>query len=152
MISFVELRGYTLLGDAISSILRGVTFRTSLAARALLVLACALLILARVSGTHLHLCFDGVEPQSSLHLVEDGDADRHFGANSPHEDLDVSLVANVLVKQDSAGVDLLPILLAATIVLGLLRLAAARVLYPRPQAFVLTPVFELRPPPRGPPA
>jgi hypothetical protein len=108
--------------------------------------------MARVSGTHFHLCFDGNEPRSSLHLVEDGDADLHFGANSPHEDLDISLVGNLLVKQDTIGVDLLPMLVAAAIVLGLLRLASTSVPYPRPRVLVRTPVFELRPPPRGPPA
>jgi hypothetical protein len=118
----------------------------------LLFLACALLILARVSGTHLHLCFDGHEPRSSLHWVEDGEADLHFGANSPHEDLDVSLVGNVLVKQDTAGLDLLPILFAAAIVLGLVRLAGRRVSYPRLPVPVPTLLFDLRPPPRGPPA
>lgn len=108
--------------------------------------------MARASGTHLHLCFDGNEPSSSVHLVEDGDADLHFGAHSPHEDLDVSLVGNVLVKQDAIGVDLLPILIATAIVLGLVRLALRSIPYPRLAAFVLTPLFELRPPPRGPPA
>ena len=135
-----------------SLILGRVKVRNSTTARVLLFLACALLILARVSGTHLHLCFDGNEPRSSLHLVDDGEADLHFGANSPHEDLDVSLVGNVLVKQDTAGVDLLPILVAAAIVLGLVRLANGIISYPRLHVLLPTPVFALRPPPRGPPA
>ena len=108
--------------------------------------------MARVSGTHLHLCFDGHEPRSSLHLVDDGEADLHFGASSPHEDLDVSLVGNVLVKQDTVGVDQLPVLVAAVFVLGLVRLASRRISYPRLTVPVATLLFELRPPPRGPPA
>jgi len=126
--------------------------KISATARVLLFLACALLITARISGAHLHLCFDGNEPSSSLHLVEDGDADLHFGAHSSHEDLDVSLVGNLLVKQDSAGVDLLPILVAAAIVLGVVRLASSKSLYRRLTVLFRTPVFDLRPPPRGPPA
>lgn len=98
------------------------------------------------------MCFDGGEPRSSVHLVGDGDADLHFGANSPHEDLDVSLVGNVLVKQDTVGLELLPILIATAIVLGLVRLACWRVPFPWLKVLVPTPVFELRPPPRGPPA
>lgn len=131
---------------------QAVNVRSSLTARVLLFLACALLIMARVSGTHFHLCFDGNEPRSSLHLVDDGEADLHFGANSPHEDLDVSLVGNLVVKQDTNEGDLLPILVAAAILLGLIRLASTRVPCLRPGILVPTPVFELRPPPRGPPA
>jgi hypothetical protein len=106
--------------------------------------------MARVSGTHLHLCFDGGEPRSSLHLVEDGNADLHFGANSPHEDLDVSAIGNLLVKQ--AGVELLPILVATAILLGLVRLTSSRIPNSRPKLLVPTLLFDLRPPPRGPPA
>ncbi|MFL6602621.1 MAG: hypothetical protein ACJ8R9_14990 [Steroidobacteraceae bacterium] len=107
--------------------------------------------MARVSGTHLHLCFDGGEPRSSLHLIEDGNADLHFGANSSHEDLDVSAVGNVLVKQDTLGVSLLPILVAAVIVLGLVRRRSSRISYSARNVPVPTPLFELLPPPRGPP-
>src|SRR5262249_3866514 len=121
-------------------------------ARVLLILACACLILARVTGTHLHLCFDGNEPLSSIHLVDDGNADLHLGANSPHADLDVSLVGNVLVKQDTVGADLLPILLAAVIALVLLQRPAAWLPYAHRNVSTPSSAFELRPPPRGPPA
>jgi len=120
-------------------------------ARALLFVACALLIMARVSGTHLHLCFDGGEPRSSVHLVEDGNADFHFGANGSHADLDVSVVGNVLVKQDTLGVNLLPILIAAAIVLGLVRRPSRWIGYSARKIPVPTPLFELLPPPHGPP-
>ena len=107
--------------------------------------------MARVSGTHLHLCFDGGEPRSSVHLVEDGNADFHFGANGSHADLDVSVVGNVLVKQDTLGVNLLPILIAAAIVLGLVRRPSTAIGYSARKIPVPTPLFELLPPPRGPP-
>jgi hypothetical protein len=121
-------------------------------ARVLLFLAFACLIVARVSGTHLHLCFDGSEPRASIHLGEDGEADLHFGAQSPHDDLDVSLVANVVVKLAAAGVDLLPAIIAAIVLFGLLQTAVIRAPVARSAGPALTPTFELRPPPRGPPA
>ena len=129
-----------------------VKLRRSPIARVLLFLACACLILARVNGTHLHLCFDGNEPPSSIHLVDDGDADLHFGAHSPHQDLDVSLVGNVIVKHDTAGVDLLPALVAAIVLLGLLQTIAVRLPIARHSGTTPTSIFELRPPTRGPPA
>jgi len=121
-------------------------------ARVLLFLALACLIVARVNGTHLHLCFDGNEPRASIHLGEDGEADLHFGAQSPHDDLDISLVASVVVKHASAGIDLLPALVAAIVLFGLLKTTAIRAPVARRIGPTLTPTFELRPPPRGPPA
>jgi len=118
----------------------------------LLFLACTCLILARLNGTHLHLCFDGSEPPTSIHLLDDGDTDFHFGANSPHQDLDVSLVGNVIVKHDTAGVDLLPALVAAIVLLGLLQAIAVRLPLARHPVPAPTSIFELRPPTRGPPA
>lgn len=120
--------------------------------RVLLFLACACLILARVNGTHLHLCFDGSEPRSSIHLASDAEADLHLGAHSPHEDLDVSVVGNVLVKQDAAGIDLLPVLVAALVLLLLIQTTAVRVPLARYAPRAPTSLFELRPPSRGPPA
>ena len=36
----------------------------------LLAVLCALLLLVRVDGAHLHLCLDGAEPPLSLHAVD----------------------------------------------------------------------------------
>src|SRR5262249_8870193 len=42
--------------------------------RALLTLVAIAVIAMPVSGVHLHLCFDGSEPPSSVHFAEDGDS------------------------------------------------------------------------------
>jgi hypothetical protein len=60
-------------------------------------------------------------------------------------------VGDVVVKQDTVGVNLLPILIAAAIVLGLVRRPSGRISYSARQIPVPTPLFELLPPPRGPP-
>jgi len=125
----------------------------SKASRFLLLLACTILILARTSGAHLHLCFDGAEQPASVHLSEDGDTDFHPGANGTHSDIDVSLIGEALLKKSTGGIDLLPMLVASFILLGTL-LLGARNLPPRPRSTVRVPIppFKLRPPLRGPPA
>ena len=65
-------------------------------------------------------------PPSSIHLVDDGNADFHIGAHSPHQDLHVSLVGDVVLKQYTAGADLLPALVAVIVLLGLLQSIAVR--------------------------
>ena len=109
-------------------------------------------MVARLSGTHLHLCFDGSEPRASVHLVEDGDADFHLGAHSPHEDLDVSLVGNVLLEHDIAGVSLLPAVIGVMVLLGLLWTGTVRLPVLRQHAPCPTSILRFRPPSRAPPA
>ena len=56
----------------------------------------ALLIL-RIGGTHLHLCFDGAESGVSLHQV---DAGHHLepAQNADHDDRDITLADQMLSK------------------------------------------------------
>src|SRR5690348_14830717 len=119
----------------------------SKASRLLLLLACTILILARTSGAHLHLCFDGTEQPASVHLSEDGDTDLHPGASGTHSDVDVSLIGEALLKKSTGGIDLLPLLVASFILLGAM-LLGSRNPPPRSRSTVRVPVspFELRPP------
>lgn len=108
------------------------------------------ILATRVSGVHLHLCFDGQQPQIS---VQSG----HAGMDEPgithaDDDKDVSLVGDALVKNfNHAGV--LPTLLAAAVllfILGSLRQVGFPGFFSRP-AIPYASGFYLRPPLRGPP-
>lgn len=80
-------------------------------------LICLLLIAARMSGAHWHLCFDQIEPPLTLHV---GDIDTHGGNNtSGHQDTDLQLVEDGLIKTLSAGLDM-PVALALILLLWLL--------------------------------
>jgi len=112
-------------------------------------LLCLLLIAARMSGAHWHLCFDQIEPPLTLHV---GDFATHDGNNtSSHQDMDLQLVEDGLIKTLSAGQDL-PLALALFALLWLLPLRKQSM--PPPGYRILFFSSRLRPlhaPPRAPP-
>lgn len=123
-------------------------FRHSPIARLLWLLAIALL-LVRVGEAHLHLCLDGQQQQAVAMHVED--APTHGGQETGgHNDVDVDLSVSPWVKK--IGVEELPIIVFASIVLALLlpilqgTSRPAQLLIPN-----LASAFDLRPPLRGPP-
>lgn len=72
-----------------------------------IVLLCflAAFLAARLSGAHLHLCFDGKEPPAAVHLTDSAYGDHHSHDTSDHDDRDIDLVGSAyakLVKLDSA--------------------------------------------------
>ncbi len=113
----------------------------------LLTLFCVALLVVHVGGAHLHLCFDGSEPPSSLHLMDSGLHHAGPGADAGHQDVNLALAGEALTKLKLGSIDLdLPVLLiAALLVWSLLQAPRHRV-----------PVFSsaariLWPPLRGPP-
>jgi hypothetical protein len=73
-----------------------------------------------VSGAHLHLCFDGGEPPTTFHAVEDGSAHADEAAPGAHNDKDVSLQQGVtLAKKQDGAFDLPAALTVAAFVLRL---------------------------------
>lgn len=67
-------------------------------------LLCLALLMVRVGGSHLHLCFDGTEPPASYHVV---DVDPHHespGANVAHQDADVAVSADMYSKPSKTGI------------------------------------------------
>lgn len=87
----------------------------------LLTLLCVLLLL-RVEGAHLHLCFDGNEPPASIHLLDLGiHHGNEPGLSAPLQDRDVSLSEEALFKADPSGFDFPPVLLAALLLWALLQ-------------------------------
>src|SRR5689334_14340036 len=90
-------------------------------AKILLGVLCILVVAMRTAGAHLHLCFDGSEPPASVHFDGDGLAhhdDEH--ANAPaeqHSDVDISLIADALVKLGTVDLDLLGLHAALSLLL-----------------------------------
>ena len=69
----------------------------------LLTLLCATLLVARMDGAHLHLCLDGQESPSSVHVWPDAPA--HADTQAPHNDVDLALAADSLAKPGKGDVD-----------------------------------------------
>jgi hypothetical protein len=106
------------------------------------------LLVTRIAGTHLHLCFDGLEPPVSMHLL---DVDSHDGDDTEHNDRNVELPGATLAKASVSLADAL-LLLAAVLCLALL---PDTLRHSRPLSrltLFLESTKLLRPPLRGPPA
>src|SRR3546814_17348652 len=115
----------------------------------LLTLLCVSVLVARVSGAHMHFCLDGSEPRASLHVLDGFDMRHDAGMDAPHDDVDILLGEQTLSKSGQSSVDLRRLLIAT---LCLLRLRPKR-----REPIVLLVVTDhraaahLRPPTRGPP-
>ncbi|WP_420465418.1 hypothetical protein [Panacagrimonas sp.] len=117
----------------------------------LLVLLCALLLVMRVGGAHLHLCFDGSEPPVAVHLL---DAGLHHGepcVDGGTRDKDVPVGENVLIKLPKLGLEDVPALLLAVLVLWCLLKAPEAPAARSARSVAWSDVHSIRPPPRGPP-
>lgn len=113
-------------------------------------LLCLLLIAARVSGAHWHLCFDHNEPPLMVHV---GDIDLHNDGNTSnsHQDTDLKLVDDGLTKSLSAGLNI-SMMLTLIALLGLLPLRKQSVPHPNYRVpFFSTGLRPLHAPPRAPP-
>jgi hypothetical protein len=123
--------------------------RTSPSRTLLLTLVCVALLVARIGGAHLHLCFDGSEPPASLHVLDVG---LHSGvsADSEHHDYDLMLGEQTLAKYGDHEIDLPALLLTALVLLLVVPLARRAAIVRSPAPRVRAP-SSLHPPPRGPP-
>jgi hypothetical protein len=128
--------------------------RRSLTPRLLVALLCVGVLILRIGGAHLHLCFDGSEPPIAMHLGDSGvhHADHQESADGPHSDQDVGMGADALVKKPYGSLEI-PLL---ALLCGLLLFYVARlrdVLPPFASPPQRSPIrAHLRPPLRGPPA
>lgn len=133
----------------------------------LVLFTCVALLLARATGAHLHLCFDGQEPPRSLHIGGPAHAVEHHLPNehaqghdhahahehaheTQHSDLDLPLFDKLLSKTGKSSVDL-PLLLFVLLLFAVLARAAEPLLRRDPRRLELRPPRTLRPPLRGPP-
>lgn len=128
-------------------------------------LLCVLLIGARISGAHWHLCFDQSEPPLAMHIGDIGLHDRdihshddiraqhdnNVSADIPHQDIDIKLVDDGLLKNIIADLDA-PLLFALALCLWLLPLRARNSFnnYYRLPAYCSDPLAR-HAPPRAPP-
>jgi hypothetical protein len=115
----------------------------------LIALLLAALLTVRGGGAHLHLCFDGSEPPSSLHFEDAGHHEEHH-VDQVHDDLDLDLVSDAATKFGKLSLDLYLLLFAGLFFL-LPRMGFLLRRGPEPPVRASDPLL-LLPPPRGPPA
>jgi len=75
------------------------------------VLALALVVV-RIADAHVHWCFDGQEPRSSLHVSDNGvvcHTQQAPGSSPEGEDVDIAAVGAALAKKDSQDQTIVPI-------------------------------------------
>ena len=114
---------------------------------ALLLLVAVALLLTRIGGAHLHLCFDGREAPATMHLEDAGLHHTSPGAGQTHQDLDITAAGGVLSK---LNLDLLAVVFAVFFFGPLL--LVARKLVPATRLPYYSPLLHfIRPPLRGPP-
>lgn len=106
----------------------------------------------RASDTHLHLCFDGLEPPATVHFADASvhQDDHHDGQD--HSDRDVDPFVGAFTKSDDTEGDVAAFMVASSV---LLSVRPARDEPPRPSEppyAAAGPPHHLRPPLRGPPA
>ena len=113
---------------------------------ALLVVLCAIVLLPRLGGPHLHLCLDGAGPAVALHM-SDGDGE-DSGIDDSHQDQTVQVSNPVFGKVWPPSLD------GALVLIFAVLLVIARQTAPLPVLRTIrvpgSPLF-LRPPLRGPP-
>lgn len=110
------------------------------------------LVATRVSGVHLHLCFDGQQPQASVQTGQAGLDEFDGSTNHQEKDKDLSILSDALVK-NMGNKTLSPMLFVAAVLLFILNLPGkvgfssgfSRPVIPHASG------FHLRPPLRGPP-
>lgn len=107
--------------------------------------------MTRMSGEHLHLCFDGADPPVSVHA--DGSAFDVLDEQGGHcpADVKVSLSADALVKKSVAALDVSSALATAFILVLVADIRAPKLFRSRTSSLLPSAAFFLRPPSRGPP-
>ena len=113
-----------------------------------ILLLCVTLLVTRVAGNHLHLCFDGSEPPVSFHTL--GVDALHVDEDLEHNDQDISLPNATLAKVASFLIDSA---LIATLLLCIVQLLRPQSIRPASiERYVEHSILHLLLPPlRGPP-
>lgn len=112
-------------------------------------LLCVAVFAMRMGGAHLHLCLDGRVPQATVQVADTGSPPG--GLHKLHHDVDISLVGEGFAKKSFDSAPDLPVLVAAVLVLFILR-DPTRLLIRREWSFpVRSNPFLRLPPARGPP-
>lgn len=124
----------------------------SRSARLLLWVVALAVLTVRVSDTHLHLCFDGQEPPTTLHFADASVHNDEDHEGETHADRDFDPFVGLLLKSGNSDPDVaLPVSLVALVVLLPPVSDTVPAASDAPPS-TLDPPFFLRPPLRGPPA
>lgn len=117
---------------------------------------CVFVVTLRLLGAHAHLCFDGREPPVTLHITDAIDAhhadEASSGLSASHDDLDVGVASDLLLKRIEASFDMVVLFTAFFLLLAFMpasRHAPVRRDDPPPAPAAALPHF--RPPLRAPP-
>lgn len=106
-------------------------------------------VFARLSGAHLHLCFDGNEPPLEIHTTDSAHVDHHAGSEN-HDDVDVDPIGDLLAKAGKMGLD--EPFMACVVLIGLRSASTQHGPSPRYASHVpRAPPRFLLPPLRAPP-
>ncbi len=114
-------------------------------------LALIAFLATRLVDVHLHLCFDGQEPPTTVHVSNGAvDSDAHH-ADESHSDRNVNVFDAVLVKKLADPSDALIPVLASALLLLLLPVRGRCVPRMAQAPLVVRSLLLLKPPLRGPP-
>ena len=126
--------------------------------RALMMLVALAIIAMPASGVHLHLCFDGAEVPTSLHLSEDGGSYHSDGAghvahteSSAHTDADLELGAPAIAKKADGALDLPSLITVAVLFLRLPAATPAVLPETDDPSIIVRSAYRILPPLRAPP-
>lgn len=107
----------------------------------------------RMSDTHLHLCFDGQEPPTSVHFADASvHHDEEHDDGSTHADKDINPFIGTIVKSDDDTQPLFAVIVSTLLTIDLLPPDHGVPPLDRETPLATDPPFYLRPPLRGPPA
>jgi hypothetical protein len=101
-------------------------------------------------GAHLHLCLDGSEAPTSVHVAEVGGLHSQ-SEDSGHHDVDVGLGLETLAKKGGSAPDALKVLPTAPVLYVRPLAVAIGVVRATPTPSVRSVHYRIAPPPRGPP-
>jgi hypothetical protein len=108
----------------------------------------------RLADTHLHLCFDGQEAATSVHLADASvhhDDEHEHGTE--HADKDINPFVGTIVKSsDDDAKPLFALIIGTLLTIDLLPPDQSVPPLDREAPLATSPPFYLRPPLRGPPA
>lgn len=101
-------------------------------------------------GAHLHLCFDGSEAATSVHVAEV--AGHHAQReDAAHHDVDVGLDREALAKKAGFALDALKVLPTSPVLYVRPLAVAIDLSRATPSPIVRSVHYRIAPPPRGPP-
>ena len=107
----------------------------------------------RMADTHLHLCFDGQEAPTSVHIADASvHHDEEHDDGPTHADKDINPFIGTIVKSDDDTQPLFALIVSSLLTIDLLSPDHGTPPLARETPLAAHPPFYLRPPLRGPPA